>query len=281
MIVQNLYKRPVKLILTWNGVDAPFRWIAFDAVPEFDFVLFNYSGNQAVPESSNQYQYDALINIRTEFKGSILDEVYKHFKEAVGIDYIGLMDDDIQIAVSSINLLLATAYENKLDAFQAAVDPTCYHSFKFNEHQPGRGIQLVHWVEIMSPFYRKVLFDAAHAFYETSISSYGIDNYVMPFYQKVLGFDKIAIVNAVSMKHLRPVTDGSKIFSNGLTARQEGENIRKRIVEMIKKESTDLFSATYLKEVYGVGTLRWKIRWNLFKDWAKTLNPRQSLQPLP
>ena len=269
MIDSKSNKHPVKLILTWNGVDTPFQWIEFDAVPEFDFVLFNYSGNHANPSSSNQYQYDELLTIATEFKGSILNEVYHYYSQRDGIDYIGFMDDDIQISVSSINQLLSIAYQNNLDAFQAAVDANSFHSFKYNEHQAGRGIQWVNWVEIMSPFYRKEIFDAAHEFYASNISSYGIDNFAIPFYQQLLGLTKTAVLHQVSMKHLRPVTDGSKIFSNGLTARQEGELVRKKILKIIKEDASIKLSDSFLRDVLEVKTFRWKAWKNLVKDYIK------------
>ncbi len=269
MIVSNSTKHPVKLMLTWNGIDTPFQWIDFDAEPAFDFVLFNYSGNQSIPEISSQYHFDELLSIATEFKGSILNEVYQHYKTQEGIDYIGFMDDDIQMSVSSINLLLSIAYQNKLDAFQAAVDANSFHSFQFNEHQEQKGIQWVNWVEIMSPFYRKEIFDAAHTLIESNISSYGIDNFAIPFYQQLLGLTRTAVVHQVSMKHLRPVTDGSKVFSNGLTARQEGELVRKKILKMIKADPSIKLTDSFLKEVLEVKTFRWKAWKNLMKDYIK------------
>jgi predicted thioesterase len=269
MIVSNSLKQPVKLILTWNGIDTPFQWIDFDAVPEFDFVLFNYAGNLAIPENSNQYHFSELLTIATEFKGSILNEVYHHYKTQEGIDYIGFMDDDIQISVSAINQLLSIAYQNNLDAFQAAVDASSFHSFQFNEQQEQKGVQYVNWVEIMSPFYRKSVFDAAHTFYASNISSYGIDNFAIPFYQQILGLTRTAVIHQVSMKHMRPVTDGSKVFSNGLTARQEGELVRKKILKMIKEDASIKLNATFLKEVLEVNTFRWKVWKNLLKDYIK------------
>ena len=263
-------KRPVKLIIAWDGVGIPFKWVQFDAIPQFDFVLFNFSDNNAIPATTeNPYQYSELLNIRTEFKGSILKETYHYFKDQHEIDFIGFIDDDIQISVASINQLIETAYEHSLDAFQAAVHPDSFYSHSYNVLDVAKTIQYVHWVEIMMPFYRKQLFDAADIFYEDCISSYGIDNYAMPYFQKVLGLNKVSVIHSVSMKHLRAVTDGSKVFSNGLTARQEGEKIRDEVLSMIKANYADLFSKRYLKEVYGVGTFRWEAWKYKLKEFFK------------
>jgi hypothetical protein len=262
-------KRAVKIILTWNGQNKPFQLIAFDEMPQFDFVLFNYSGNAVVPEESGQNYYASLINCKTEFKGEILKAIYHYYKDDNNIEYLCFMDDDIEIPVSAINKLIQLAYENKLDAFQAAVNPECFYSYQFNVLKPGLGIEYVKWVEIMTPFYRKQLFDAAHDFYETNISSYGIDNFAIPFYQQVLGLTKSAVIHDVSMKHLRPVTDGSKVFSNGLTARQEGELVRKKILEMIEIDPSIKLNRMFLREVLEVNTFRWKAWKNLLKDYFK------------
>jgi hypothetical protein len=204
--------------------------------------------------------------VSTEFKGQILKAVYEHYQKDTSFEYICFMDDDIEINVSSINKLIDTAYAYELDAFQAAVHPDSYHSFRFNELKQGREIVYVSWVEIMMPFYRKDLFDAAHNFYEYNISSYGIDQYAIPYYQQLLGMIKTAVIHSVSMKHLKLVTDGRKVFSNGLTARQEAELVRKNIIKLIKKEPFINYNEEFLKNVLEISGLRVKARWNLLKD---------------
>jgi hypothetical protein len=266
-----IQKHPVTIIISWNGKELPFQCVDFDEAPRFDFVLFNYSGNDALPPVSDQYQYNALISVATEFKGRILNAAYSHFKDDNSIEYLCFMDDDIEISVSALNKLIDAAYVYALDAFQAAVHPDSYHSFRFNELKSGIEIEFVDWVEIMMPFYRKQLFDAAHEFYETNISSYGIDQYAIPFHQQILGMTKTAVIHIVSMKHLKPVTDGCKVFSNGLTARQEAELLRKQIIQQIRRKPMLNFSEDFLKYNLQIGSFRTQIRWNLLKDGIKRL----------
>ncbi len=266
-----IQKYPVTVVISWNGKDLPFQCVDFDEAPRFDFVLFNYSGNDAIPPVSEKYNYDAILRVATEFKGQILKVVYDHFKEDSSIEYLCFMDDDIEMPVSALNKLIYTAYTYQLDAFQAAVHPDSYHSFRFNELQKDKEIEFVDWVEIMMPFYRKAIFDAAHEFYENNISSYGIDKYAIPFHQQLLGMTKTAVIHAVSMKHLKPVTDGCKVFSNGLTARQEAELVRKQIIKQIKEKPELNFSKDYLKNNLQIGSFRPKVHWNLLKDGIKRL----------
>ena len=263
-------KSSVMLIFAWNGIDEPFKWIDFDDQPKFEVVLFNYSGNNTLASLNNKY-YDKIISERTEFKGSLLNAVYKLYKDVTDVDYIGFVDDDIQINIFGINQLIETAYANNLDAFQAAIHPDSYCSHQFNVWDSEKTIDYVNWVEIMMPFYRKTLFDGAHDFYATNISSYGIDNYAIPFYQQILGLNKTAVIHTVFMKHLKPVTDGSKIFSNGLSSRQEGEIIRKKILQMIQSNYLIFFTPQFLQEVYEVKSFRWQAKKYFLKDIFKNI----------
>lgn len=257
------------LIFAWNGVVIPFQFIAFDAAPQFQIILFNYSGNEALPPVSDSYRYDALLSLRTEFKGSLLNATYQHLKDNHQIDYIGFVDDDIETSIGAMNTLLTTARAHRLDAFQASIHPDSFYSHSFNVHQPGKEIAYVNWIEIMMPFYRKNLFDAAHDFYATNISSYGIDNYAIPFYQQILSLNKTAVIHSVMIKHLKPVTDGSKIFSNGLTARQEGERVRAKVLQLIRRQYPTHFSKQFLCEVYELNSFRFQSLKYRLKDFLR------------
>jgi hypothetical protein len=115
----------------------------------------------------------------------------------------------------------------------------------------------------MAPFLRKALFEAGLPFYQKNISSYGIDLYLFPYLQKKLGLNNTYLIHKVALKHNKPVTDGSKRFSNGLDARQEGELLREQLLNLIQEENI-AFSDKELKQIYGVGTIRWDaIKYNI------------------
>jgi hypothetical protein len=237
--------------IAWNGIDKPFAHISFDESPSFHILLFNYSGNGRKPPASDSYQYDFLVNKRTEFKGHLLHELYTFLKGNDRYEYIGIIDDDIQVQISGINEMLAIAEADQLDAFQPSLTRNSYHSFQFNLHQPGKRCEPVAWVEIMCPFYRKKLFDACYPLCEKNISSYGIDKYAIPFYQHLLDMRSTAVVHAVQATHLKPITDGDKRFSNGFTARQEGEGLRKKILQLIDVKYADKFPESTVAFYFG------------------------------
>lgn len=252
------------VVFAWNGKDQAFHHIQFNEAPQFKVVLFNYSGNDAIPTISPDSYYDELINIKTEFKGSLINEVQKHFNGDKGLDYIGFMDDDLAISTAGINQLFSIAYQENLDAFQPATTADSFMSHAFTLQKPNIIWELTDWVEIMCPFYRKTVFDAAAEFYPNCISSYGIDRYAIPYFQKILGKDKTAIIHAVPVTHLKAITNGNRLFSNGLSAIEEGEIIRKILVKRIVESNKHLFSSSFLKNVFEYRTFRWeKWRWDL------------------
>lgn len=186
----------------------------------------------------------------------LLYEACKYVK-SLDYNYIGLLDDDQAIAVSGLNKLLEIAEQKELNVFQPAVSVDSYYSHSMFVQKHGHAPELVHWVEIMSPFLRKEIFESGEAFYKTNISSYGIDRYLFPYLQKKLNRCHTALIHEVSIRHLKPVTDGNKKFSNGLDARQEGEVLRKKILGLIQSEGLN-FSEEALRSIYEVGQIRWQ-----------------------
>ena len=196
------------------------------------------------------------ISVKTEFKGVLIYEVCKYVK-TIDYTYIALLDDDQGISVSSLNRLLEIATENAFDVFQPAVSANSYYSHAMFVQKKGHLPEPMHWVEIMSPFLRKEIFESGEQFYKSNISSYGIDRYLFPYLQRRLNQNNTALIHEVSIRHLKPVTDGNKKFSNGLDARQEGEVLRKKVLALIQSEELN-FNEEALQSIYEVGQVRWQ-----------------------
>ena len=244
------------IIIAWNGIDEPLKHIAFDTIPAFRPILFNYSGNGVQPMLPEGKNIADCISVNTEFKGVLLYEACKYVK-ALDYNYIGLLDDDQAISVSSLNKLLDIATKNGFDVFQPAVSPDSYYSHAMFVQKKGHAPEPMYWVEIMAPFLRKEIFESGEDFYRSNISSYGVDRYLFPYLQKRLNLCHTALIHEVSIRHLKPVTDGNKKFSNGLDARQEGEVLRKRVLALIQSEGLN-FSDEALESIYEVGQVRWQ-----------------------
>jgi hypothetical protein len=247
---------PSIIVVAWNGIDEPLKHIDFDAMPAFEIILFNYSGNGVLPQRPAGKSIHETLLIKTEFKGELIYKVCQHLK-ATAYTFVGLLDDDQSIRISDLNKLLSIATEIEADVFQPSVKAGSHHSHAQFLQKPGAQPQRVNWIEIMAPFLRKEIFEAGEQFYADNISSYGVDRYLFPYLQRTLNRNKTYLIHDVAIEHLKPVTDGNKKFSNGLDARQEGELLRSKILKAIKDENIP-FTATEMRSIYENGTLRWQ-----------------------
>jgi hypothetical protein len=234
------------VIITWNGKSTPFEFIIFDENPTFKFILFDYSGNSERPSTVvADFEY---ISNKTEYKGEIYLFVYKYFKEK-DYTYLGIIDDDIKLSVSSINKMLLVASILDVSSFQASLDINSFYSHTHFLNKESTIIEFVPWVEVMAPFYKKILFESAASFYENNISSYGLDKYVFPLYTSTLKLNSPCVFHFAKMKHLRPVTSNLKILSSGLRPIDEEYNIRKKVKKAVWQFGISS-SSSYLKSEF-------------------------------
>ena len=210
------------IVVTWDGKSKPLSHIMDDTPRQFDLLLYDYSGqgNESITE---QIKPTYLLSKKSECKGDVLQNVYAFLSSINGYEYeyIGLLDDDVYFSNSDLNKLLFIAHLEKLDVFQASLTHDSYYHHRQFVHKPGYLVQDTWWVEIMAPFYRMEIFLKAGPMLKHSISGTGVDVYLIPTIQRLLGKNKTAVVHAVQMKHCRPIRTDNRIFSNGKNNLQE------------------------------------------------------------
>jgi len=226
----------VLVVYAWDGRSEPLAAVRRDVPPEFDLLLFDYSGQASAPPGL------AMLSCRTECKGEIYREVraWLAARPAGQYSHVGLIDDDIELAWSDLNRLLAIAAAHGLDAFQAALSPDSFHDHPRFVARAGSELREVDWIEVMMPFYRTAVFLAGEAFFARSISSYGLDQFVLPTLHRLAGRERVAVIDSVVVRHARPITSDGKVFANGLTARQERVLQRRLAMARVAAERPDL-----------------------------------------
>lgn len=236
-------------VITWDGISPPLGELEPDAAPDFDVLLFNYSGNGN--QTAPLFPITARLSQATECKGQIFAAVSAYLSSTdAEYDYVGLIDDDIAIKVSSINTALAIAMDNALDSFAISLSKDSFFSHQEMMHRPGSDFHRVDWVEVMMPFYRAPLFQAGRPFFDRSISSWGIDQFLMPFLQKTMKMDKVAVIDRVQARHQRPITSDHRVYSNGLTARQEFRRIRRECLREIRTNHPQLLGTRWYYDTF-------------------------------
>jgi hypothetical protein len=238
-------ERRILLVYTWDGIGVPLGLVEKDQEPAFDVVVFDYSGT-ATPIAGIE-----MISVRTECKGEIFREVHRWVAHAAtDYEYIGLIDDDIETRWSDLNRLMRIAREHRLDIFVAALSHDSYYSHHQFLRRNGADVRPTAWIEVMMPFYRTELFMAGGDYYANSISSYGIDQFAMPTLQRLRGFDRVAIIDAVVVRHRRPITSDDKMFANGRNAHQERRRVRRKAMAQVAAERPDLLGSAWFFDTF-------------------------------
>jgi hypothetical protein len=211
------------IVVTWDGQSKPLNHIYQDATPVFDFLVFDYSGKGDTSQLAAMAPKH-FLSVVTECKGQIITALYNYLLPLNAEDayqYIGIFDDDQFISISDINKLLFIADLEQLDVFQPSLAHDSYYDNRQFIHKPGYQILPADWVEVMCPFYRMDIFNAFAPHCAENISGTGLDLYLVPTIQYLMGKTNTAVIHVVQIKHMRPVRTGARVFSNGKTAVQE------------------------------------------------------------
>ena len=246
---QNIIQYKSILVVSWDGNSSPLSYLLKDTIPDFDLFIFDYSGQD------NASQLEELppayyLSQKTECKGDILLGVYNHLIQHSVTDfkYIGLLDDDIFISFSDLNKLFFIANLEQLDVFQASLTHDSYYHHRQFIQKTGRVMMPTNWVEIMAPFYSSEVFFEAGKEFNRSISGTGIDVYLIPTIQVLIGKTKTAVVHAVSMKHCRPIRTDNRIFRNGKDNLMEIAELQTYCMDIVKQNPTK-FEPNFVRDV--------------------------------
>ena len=237
------------VVISWDGISSPLSYILKDTTPDFDLFIFDYSGQDNASQLEG-FQPAYYLSQKTECKGDILLGVYNHLIQHSVTDfkYIGLLDDDIFISFSDLNKLLFIANMEQLDVFQASLTHDSYYHHRQFIKKAGNVMIPTNWVEIMAPFYSSAVFFEAGKEFQRSISGTGIDVYLIPTVQVLIGKTKTAVVHAVSMKHCRPIRTDNRIFRNGKDNLMEIAELQAYCMDIVKQNPTK-FSLEFVRDV--------------------------------
>lgn len=239
------------VLVSWNGRDAPLRCLLQDGIPQFDLVLFDYSGNIDTKAALPCALAAMLLSERTECKGDIYQALARHLaRMGRRPRFVGLIDDDVILSVNDINRLLHLGECHDLHAFSAALSHDSEYTHRWTLRQPNRVLREVDWVEVMMPIYHGDLFMAGAKHYIGRVSSWGIDKYLMPTLQQLGGMTRTVIVDAVMASHVRPITSGHATYRNGLTAAQEAESLKQVCLQLIAQQQPALRETAWFHRIF-------------------------------
>ena len=238
--------------------------LELDAPAQFDWVLFDYSGRRPMGEVELRGQTAHVVSRETECKGEIYQALATHLSRLdMTPEYVSLIDDDVLISVSAINRALHVARCTGLDVFSPTLSHDSMYSHRWMLSQSSRLVRQVDWVEVMMPFYRGLLFRAGQEHYAGNTSSWGIDRYLMPTLQQMLGMTSTALLDGVVASHRRPVTSGGKVYRNGRTAREEAANMKRHCQSLVDEHIPSLVRTDWYERIFV--RRRARTRWQQLK----------------
>jgi hypothetical protein len=235
------------VIISWNGQGQPLTHITRDVEPQFDLVVFDYSGQSR--------QTSELMSAACLGKGEVIKHIYATVRQrSLTPDYISIIDHDIELTVSQINDLIRIGQQAGLDSFSPALTLDSYFSFAEFRVREGTAWRPVPFVEIMMPVYRFDLFEYCARYFSGTITSYGLDEFAIPVAQQVLALEATGIIDAVAARHLNPVESHRRSYPNGLSAFQERALVRNLAMNRLALERPDLVGTAWYFDTFA--------RWN-------------------
>ena len=248
------------VLISWDGLSIPALHLRLDEPAHFQLLLFDYSGKAQRPVDlpHGWPKHWHWLSRSTACKGEILAVLSNWLAEQLPVDrFIGLIDDDVVICVSQINKALERGHQLGSICFSPTLDPAhkawVPHMVSKGAEQPWRRVP---WVELKMSFVRGDLFRATAPFYPLSISSYGIDYFVQPYFARALSLPgDFLVFDDIVVEHVREDRSGSRVFANGLSAVQEGRRLGRLCLRHLVNERPDLLRDVEIRSLFNLPPL--------------------------
>jgi hypothetical protein len=216
--------------------------VDWDVSPKFSILTYSSSGDdfdnsflRGLASSSGECIHNH-ISFNTEGWGESFCKI---------IDYVGpnvkhmiIANDDVFVTSSDINRLFSVAVSHQLDFYHPSLSRCSFCTHGSLLHKQGSVVRKVDHIEGIFPGFSANALASLKKFPCLSLSGYGFDVGLWPAIAS--SQDMVtALVDAVIVRHMRPVDSGERIYSNGLTARQEALAVREFL-----RTSQSLFSVS-------------------------------------
>lgn len=198
------------------------QWIQ-GAGKQFDLWVDYYGEEQPETFRSSCDWYHESPGLK--FPG--LYKLIKEFADQVfQYDAVWLADDDIETNTETINQMFAIFHRYDLWLAQPSLSRDSFYSHSITLNQPDLELRFTNWVEVMVPIFAKEALQICWATFQQSQSGWGLDN----VWAQLFNFrtDKIAIIDAVTVKHTRPVGTGEAYQKLTVSPRKEMRRLNEK-----------------------------------------------------
>ena len=133
-----------------------------------------------------------------------------------GYQLYAFLDDDLEITTEQLNRLFLIGVRQHLQLFQPALTADSQCSWPLLKQVPWTYLRPTRFVEIMTPFFSAAALQTCWPTFTESQSGYGLD-----FLWSSLVAEGKAVVDAIAVRHSRPVQSGEWRMANGSTPGEE------------------------------------------------------------
>lgn len=204
------------LVIATVAEDGFYNWMRPSEVFDLIQVNFNPEGFPAVgniPYEPGWYHEDI------GFK----HHIYKRLIEGKNLldqyDWIWMPDYDVDIKKSEIDRMFSIAQEYNLNICQPSLTHDSYRSFDIVLNDPTKFMRYTNYVEIMCPLFKTEALKKVLWTFTTTYSGWAQDF----LWARELNYERLAIIDDIQVKHVKPVESQNWKLPNGLNADQELE----------------------------------------------------------
>ncbi len=206
-------RRPNLVVLRAGSGSLHRRWWGDHPEVErnWDLCISTYDGDPEVVGAGAEY----LADQPRQRKFQAIFDLFHPGSPLLAYDRVWLPDDDLLISVADINLTFHLTRKYALDLAQPALrpGPDCFHFHPVTLRQPDSVLHYAGFVEIMCPVFSARALRICLPSFRDSWSGHGLD-YLWP---SLLGGPqaRLAIIDAVTMVHTRPIGHGYDLARAG------------------------------------------------------------------
>jgi hypothetical protein len=216
--------RPYLLCIRTGPEQDFLSWFSESAQRSWDLFISSYAQLDSTTTSSAD-----IITYGGLTKFSAMHEAHRLQPDLFGkYEAVAVFDDDVQIKFEDVDKLFDIFSEFGLALAQPSVSHLSYVSWNETFQCPAFKMRFTNFVEVMAPVFARKALSIAIPTFKMSLSSWGLD-FLWPHVIGVAN-NNIAIIDAITVRHTKPVDLGSGAFYNllrliGVDAEQEMNQI--------------------------------------------------------
>ena len=183
---------------------------------QYAIALNSYNGN-ANYVSGADYQF-GMAGHKWPCIHAILPQITDEF------DAYCFLDDDIEVTMDDLNRLFAIGTSAGLNLWQASLSRGSHGYWDFLFHRDESYMRPVELVEVMMPCFSAEALKTCFPTFCESQSGYGLDQ----LWAQMMNWKGLAVVDIVQAGHHRPLMSDSWRLAGGMSAFQEGQQLREK-----------------------------------------------------